>query len=186
MGDNRHAIGRQDFETLMLPYLDAAFNVARWLVRNDSDASDIVQESYLRAFRSFARYQGGDPRCWVLAIVRNASRTWLRRERGVRATLTLDEHACETRSNDQTPEQQLICKIRQDTVRACIESLSPEYREVLILRELEELSYKEIAEVVGVPIGTVMSRLSRARRQLQFRLGSNGPTVTDRDLRVAV
>ncbi|MGA2592979.1 MAG: sigma-70 family RNA polymerase sigma factor [Bryobacteraceae bacterium] len=146
------------FEQTILPHLNAAYNLARWLTRNDPDAEDIVQEAYLRAFRYFDGFQGGDGKAWLLAVVRNTYLTWRRREKGV-AKVPFDE---ETHGSVQ-----LVEKPMTGSLRDCLELLPPEYREVLVMRELEEMSYNEIAAVTSRPIGTVMSRLSRARRRLQ-------------------
>jgi RNA polymerase sigma factor (sigma-70 family) len=148
------------FEALMLPHLDAAHNLARWLARSAPDAEDIVQESYLRAFRFFEGYHGGDSRSWLLTVVRNTFLSWRKREERSLANVPLDE------------EKHGIAPVAADSdegeaLRGCIEALPPEFREVLILREFEELPYREIAEIASLPAGTVMSRLSRARQRLE-------------------
>ena len=159
------------FESTILPHLDSAYNLARWLTRNDHDAEDIVQEAFLRAFRSFKTFTPGrDGRAWLLAIVRNCCRTWLRENRPQQLAVELDDNfqACvEPWSN---PEATLIISATSQLVRQALEELPVEYREVLILRELEDLSYKEIATVAEIPIGTVMSRISRARKELYARI----------------
>lgn len=154
------------FEQTILPHLNSAYNLARWLTRNDDDAQDVVQEAYLRAFRFFDGFKGGDGKAWLLAIVRNTCLTWRRRERGNVTTLPFDEMA---HGSDRaaSAEAGLVEEARLGTLRNCIESLPLEYREVIIMRELEELSYREIADTASVPIGTVMSRLARARKRLQ-------------------
>lgn len=148
-----------------MPHLGAGYNLARWLVRSPQDAEDIVQESYLRAFRAFERYRGGDPRAWLLSIVRNTSYSWLRR-RGelVEGSLDPADFADDVALG---PEARLISQSDGLVLRHALDRLPVEYREVMVLRELEGLSYREIAEITGAPLGTVMSRLSRARRQLQ-------------------
>lgn len=153
------------FEQIIIPHLDAAYNLARWLTRNEHDAEDVVQEAYLRAFRFFDGFKGGDGRAWLLAVVRNTCLTRARREKGGQVVV-FDER---THGADQggNAERALVEQAKMGSLRDCIESLPPEYREVVVMRELEELSYKEISEVAGVPIGTVMSRLSRARKRLQ-------------------
>jgi RNA polymerase sigma factor (sigma-70 family) len=158
------------FEQLILPHLNAAYNLARWLTGNESDAQDVVQEAYLRAFRFFGGYQGGDSKSWLLTVVRNTCHTWRHREKRVE-TIPFDEvtHSPNLAAASETPnaEQQLVHEARANALRGCIEALPLEYREVLVMRELEEMSYRQIADVVGLPIGTVMSRLSRARKRLE-------------------
>jgi len=151
------------FEQTVLPHLNAAYNLARWLTRNDHDAEDITQEAYLRAFRYFDSFQGGDGKAWLLAIVRNTCQTWRRRET-VMPKVTFDELSHSRPA--ATPEQDLIETAESAGVRNCLESLPGPYREVLVMRELEDMPYKEIADATALPIGTVMSRLSRARQRL--------------------
>ncbi len=154
--------------------MDSAFNLARWLARNDQDAADIVQESYLRAFKFFDGFHGEDGRPWLMGIVRNTFYTWHRQQKAQRESTEFDEdlHSCETADSSATrhigddPESLLIRKEAQRGLHRALNSLSEEYREVLVLREIEDLSYKEIAGIVGIPIGTVMSRLARGRKQL--------------------
>src|SRR5580765_4952722 len=155
---------------MILPHLDAAYNLARWLTRDETDASDIVQEAYLRAFRFFDGFHGGDSRAWVLKIVRNTSYSWLQKNRGHDLTTEFDEeqHAVESRD----PEAALIGKIDGQMIKHLLDELPVEFREIVILRELEGMSYKEIAEIADLPLGTVMSRLARARRRLQTGLGA--------------
>jgi RNA polymerase sigma-70 factor, ECF subfamily len=153
-----------EFEKLFLPHLDAAYNLARMLLRNPQDAEDVVQESYLRALRAFRGYRGGASRPWFLTIVRNTSFTWLRdnRKRG-----NHDEFNEEVQvGGSPTPEAQSIGQERAKGVARCVEQLPAEFRETIVLREMEDLSYEEIAAITGVPRGTVMSRLSRARARL--------------------
>jgi RNA polymerase sigma-70 factor, ECF subfamily len=159
-----------EFERKVLPHLDSAYNLARFIMRNDQDAEDIVQEAALRAFRFFDNFRGENARGWFLSIVRNTSFTVLKRNRPAEMNVTFDEelHGGETPSMD--PGLSLDRAQDRQTMRAAIEQLPPEFRETIILRELEDLSYKEIADIAGVPIGTVMSRLARARRQLQMIL----------------
>jgi RNA polymerase sigma factor (sigma-70 family) len=161
----------QRFEKLVLPHMNSAFNVARWLTHNDQDAQDVVQEAYLRAFRFFGGFRGEDARAWLLSIVRNTFYTWHQQNRGHAADTTEfeeDMHSLETGTaeHDGSPEAMLIRSQSQKRVHKALQSLRLEYREVVVLRELEELSYKEIAAIVGIPMGTVMSRLGRARQQL--------------------
>ena len=163
--------GRDDlFERTVLPYLNSAYNLARWLTRNEQDAEDIVQEAFLRALKSFDTFlPDRDARAWLLTIVRNCCRTSLKRNRG-RETEQLDDTYPAAAEIWPDPETELIRNSNSQQVRAAMETLPVEYREILVLRELEELSYKEIAEIVDVPIGTVMSRLSRARTELYNQL----------------
>ncbi len=157
------------FETTVLPYVNSAYNLARWLTRNEHDAEDIVQEAFLRALRSFDTFvQGRDARAWLLTIVRNACRTWQRQSRPHDVLLEDDVQAAVGTWSD--PEAALIKNANSKLIRDALQELPFEYREILILRELEELSYKEIAEIIEAPLGTVMSRLSRARRELYMRL----------------
>lgn len=157
------------FETVALPHLDAAYTLARYLLRDDAAAQDVVQEAYLRALKYFDRYKGGDARAWVLAIVRNTSHTWRKRE-GERP-VEFDERVHSASVEEHTPEAALLRAADRDMVRRALDQLSLELREVLVLREIQGLSYKEIASVAGVPIGTVMSRLARARARLERLLG---------------
>ena len=155
------------FEEVAMPHLDAAYNLARWFTRNDKDAEDIVQEAYLRALRHFGGFHGGDARPWLLAIVRNTYYTWFRQNRVPERALDFDEEIYMQTSNDLDPEMQLVREADSEMVRRALQSLSEEFREVIVLREFEELSYKQIADVVKVPVGTVMSRLARARGRLK-------------------
>ena len=152
--------------TRFLPHLDAAYNLARWLMRNEYDAEDAVQEAYLKAYRHQAGFRGDDGRAWLLAIVRNTCYDRLRQS-GVRDNSAFDERIHSIGQSTTNPETSLLDKEKTELLREALEALSPEYREVLVLRELEELSYVEIASITKIPIGTVMSRLSRARKQLQ-------------------
>jgi len=158
------------FEAVVLPHLDAAYNLARWLTRNEHDAQDIVQDASLRAFRFLDGFRGGNSRAWVLSIVRNTSYTWLQQNRkaDLLSSLEDDQHALEDPS--PIPDLALLRGDEHQALMQAVEELPPEFREVIVLRELEELSYKEIAGIVQVPIGTVMSRLARARQQLAQRL----------------
>lgn len=153
------------FEQIVLPHLDAAYNLARWLAGNDHDAEDIAQEACVRAWQFRAGYRGGSARAWLLTIVRNTAYTWLKKNRSkTMATLPDDDLADIEDPAGQPPAFQ---NADVAVLRAALEELPVEFREALVLRELEGFSYKEIADVAGVPLGTVMSRLARARRQLQ-------------------
>jgi RNA polymerase sigma-70 factor (ECF subfamily) len=162
------------FEGLVVPCLPSAYNLARWLTRNEHDAEDIVQEASLLAFRGFDRFRGGDPRAWLLAIVRNAAYSFLRRRRGGEAA-SLDlscEGLHEPADEALDPEERLVREADERLVQEALVELPAEFREVIVLREMEGLSYKEIAEVADVPIGTVMSRLARARHRLHAALAA--------------
>lgn len=162
------------FRELMLPHLDAAYNLARYLTNDASVAEDVVQEAFLRAFRSFETYRGGPPRAWLFAILRNCWRDrvgeQIKRERVVVSDASLSEAQAEAvaaiPAESDTPEESLARAREVDTVRGVIAALPEPFRETLILREMEDMSYREIASVTGVPIGTVMSRLARAREML--------------------
>jgi RNA polymerase sigma-70 factor, ECF subfamily len=159
------------FEQLLMPHLDAAYNLARWLVRNDQDAEDLVQDSCLRAFKSLDGYRGGDARAWLLAIVRNTCYSWLQRHNKlVETTTEFNEEAHSQEDISSTVEQELLQRVERQKLEDALEAMPSEFREAMVLREIEELSYKEIADVTGVPMGTVMSRLSRGRRWLRERL----------------
>jgi RNA polymerase sigma-70 factor (ECF subfamily) len=157
---------QRPFEEAVLPHLDAAFNYARWLTRNEADAEDVVQDAYVRALRFFSSLRGDNARAWLLTIVRH---TWYGRfspRGGAHEMRAFDETSHECRAENLDPEALLTQKQTVDEVRAALEQLPAEFREVVVLRELEGLSYKEIAAVTGVPIGTVMSRLARGRQRL--------------------
>jgi len=155
------------FEQAILPHLDAAYNLARWLTRNEHDAEDVVQEAYLRAFKFFSGFHGADGRAWLLTIVRHTCYSWLDRNRGHELVGDFDAEVSEIESPGPNPEAILLESANQHLVRQALEALPVEFREVIILRELEGLSYKEIADLADLPIGTVMSRLARARKRLQ-------------------
>ena len=154
----------------LVNHLDASYNLARWLTQNEHDAEDIVQEAYLRAIRHFASFHGGDGRAWLLAIVRNLCYDSMR-HKGVRqATAPFDEELHNPRQAAPDPEASLLQKERAGALRQALEELPVELREVLVLRELEEFSYNEIASIAKIPLGTVMSRLSRARERLRSQV----------------
>jgi RNA polymerase sigma factor (sigma-70 family) len=159
-----------NFEAAVLPHLDSAYNLARWLTRDDTDAEDVVQEACLRAFRFFGSFHGVDGRPWLLTIVRNTAYTWLQRNRSKELSLPLDEESNEIESHDLDPEALLLQVADVQAIHDALERLPVEFREVLVLRELEELSYKEIAGITDLPMGTVMSRLARGRKRLQEAL----------------
>ena len=148
----------------------AAYNLARWLVRNDHDAEDVVQEAYLRAFKYFGGYRGGEGRTWLLTIVRNSCYSWLQRNRARELTDSIDETQEDLALEFANPELLLLQHADAQMVRAALAELPIEFREVMVMRELEELSYKEIATIADLPIGTVMSRLARGRKRLHSLL----------------
>jgi RNA polymerase sigma-70 factor (ECF subfamily) len=160
----------QRFERVVLPHLDDAYTLARYLLRDEHDAQDVVQEASLRALRYFEGYSGGDARAWLLAIVRNCSRTWRKRHRFDERTVPFDEAADISTSEADAPDVAAVQASEQARVQHAIDSLPDEFREVIVLREVQDLSYREIGDIVGVPIGTVMSRLARARKRLAVLL----------------
>ena len=159
---------RQRFEQLVLPHVDAAFNLARWLLRGRMDAEDVAQDALLRAYRFFRGFRGGDARAWLLQIVRNTCYTWLEKNRPMELSMEFDEEL--HLQTCATPETLAITGDDHKRLTVALERLPPRFREVLVLRELEGCSYKEIAAITSIPIGTVMSSLSRARRQLYSAL----------------
>jgi len=159
---------RARFEQLVLPHLDAAFNLARWILRGRNDAEDVAQEAMLRAFRFFRGFHGGDVRAWLLQIVRNSCYTWLEKNRPMELTTEFDEELYP--QPGVTPESLAIAGDNRERLTRALEALPPRFREVLVLRELEGCSYKEIAAITSMPIGTVMSALARARHRLERAL----------------
>ena len=158
------------FEQAVLPHLGAAYNLARWITGNDHDAEDVVQESYLRALKFFGGFRGENSRPWLLMIVRNTCFTWLRQNRFSELNTELDEEIHQMEPALGNPEAILLATAQSELVRKAIEELPPEFREVVILREMEDMSYREIADIASIPVGTVMSRLARARSRLQTLL----------------
>jgi RNA polymerase sigma-70 factor (ECF subfamily) len=157
-----------EFERKILPHLDSAYDLARFLMRNDHDAEDVVQEASLRAFRFFESFRGENGRAWFLQIVRNTAFTTLRKRYPEEMNVSFDEELHGEPATEPTDAGIAIDRAQdRQMVRGAIEQLPPEFRETITLRDLEELSYKEIADIAGVPIGTVMSRLARARRRLR-------------------
>ena len=167
------------FRTVVMPYIDEAYRLARWLTANGTDAEDVVQDASLRAFRAIRSYAGGNPRAWLLSIVRNTAYSWLRKNRPATIVPVDDleavelEHGKLDERHDETPESSLIAKVDAEQLRAAIAKLPAPFRETLVLRDIEGLDYREIAEATEVPIGTVMSRLARARRRLLETLRQN-------------
>jgi RNA polymerase sigma factor (sigma-70 family) len=172
LGDRHGAAAHERFRRLVIPHLDAAYNLARYLARDPDVAQDLVQDAFLRALRSFGTFRGEDARPWLLAIVRNRFLTWATSRRSER-TVSLEDDGTDAEASalpdpdQEDPEAALMRRDDITTLRDLIEALPSPFREVLVLREIEELSYQEIATVTGSPIGTVMSRLARARQVLQ-------------------
>jgi len=168
------------FEQLVLPHLDAGMNLARWLLRNRADAEDVVQDSMLRACRFFSGFRGGDARAWFLQIVRNGCYSWLEKRRPMELMAEFDEELHQVPT--ATPETIAARADERQQLMEALEALPPRSREVVVLRELEDCSYKEIAEITGIPMGTVMSTLSRARERLQRILSGTAAKEASRGL----
>ena len=164
MGEKDHL---ERFEQAMLQHRDAAYNLARWLTRNEHDAQDMVQEAYLRAFKFFDGFHGADTRAWLLTIVRNTCYTWLGQNRRSQLTTSFDEEIHTVEEDALNPSALALKSGDMAMLKESLEELPNEFREVIVLRDLEELSYKQIAEVINAPLGTVMSRLARARGRLK-------------------
>ena len=160
------------FEEIALTHLGAAYNLARWLVHNQHDAEDLVQEAYLRAFKFFSGYYGGDSRAWLLTIVRNTCYTWLQQNRALRLADPIEDKLDEVGLDFADPEMLFLQSVEAQIVRHALQELPVEFREVVVLLEMEGLSYKEIANIVDIPIGTVMSRLKRGRKRLHALLAN--------------
>jgi RNA polymerase sigma-70 factor (ECF subfamily) len=166
-------MGQRDverFERVVLPHLDDAYTLARYLLRDEHDAQDAVQDAVLRALRYFEGYRDGDARAWLLTIVRNCCLTRQRRDRARRSMMPFIEAAAVEAADPRETDQPAIERSDRAALERLVAALPPEFREVIVLREVEELSYKEISDIVGVPIGTVMSRLARARQRLASAL----------------
>jgi RNA polymerase sigma-70 factor, ECF subfamily len=171
---------REQFDQLVLPHLRAAFNLARWILRSREDAEDVTQEALLRAFRFFSGFQGVDARAWLLQIVRNTCYTWMERNRPMNSAVEFDESL--HLSPLPSPEAQALASNEREWLIKALERLSPRSREVIVLREFEGCSYKEIAFITAIPIGTVMSTLARARERLQELLTRPDPKENVHDL----
>ncbi len=169
-------MGKEDklvrFEQTILPHMDAAYNLARWLTRNEHDAEDMAQEAYLRAFKFFETFRGVDGRAWLLTIVRNTCYTWLQQNRSREPATSFDEEIHSAENDASNPATLFLQGANNQILREALEELPVEFREVVILRDLEDFSYKEIADIAGIPLGTVMSRLARARERLKQFLGN--------------
>jgi RNA polymerase sigma-70 factor (ECF subfamily) len=162
-------LAQPDFEQVFLPHLDAAYNLARWLLRNDQDAEDAVQEAYMRAYKAFARFRGGDGKAWFMTILRNICYTMIKKLRSHETPEPFDEEIHQPTGGLETQEV-FRQKANAESIHCALEKLPGEFREVIVLHDLEGLAYKEIAGVVGIPIGTVMSRLARARGRLRVEI----------------
>jgi RNA polymerase sigma factor (sigma-70 family) len=162
----------ENFAAVVMPHLDDAFALARWLTGNGADAEDIVQEACLRALRGLDRYRGGNPRAWLLAITRNTAFTWLARNRPKALVVPDDIEALAPADGAPSPEEALIARADAAAIEFAIGALPPPFRETLVLRDINGLSYRDIAETTDVPVGTVMSRLARGRGLLMAALGT--------------
>ena len=182
---------RAEFEKMMLPHLAAAYNLARWLLRHPQDAEDAVQVSYLKAFKAFDQLSGDQSAAWLLRIVRNTCLTWLKKNASSAAVIHLDavKSASERRHLNEAladtpnaPETELLVQSTQQAVWRAIDQLPIDFREIIVLREFEDLSYRQIADLTGIPVGTVMSRLSRARKLLRRLLLPHVPEERQSEL----
>ncbi len=162
----------RSFEETMLPHMDAAHNLARWLLRNEQDAQDVVQEAFLRAFKSFGGFHGSNGRAWLLTIVRNTSYTLLKKNRVADLTTPFDEEIHVSGHESVSPATILEHSENAELIKEAMDELPAEFREILALRHQEGLSYKEIADIAQIPPGTVMSRLARARAKLREYLAA--------------
>lgn len=158
------------FEKLILPHRDSAYNFARWLTRNDNDAEDIVQDAFLRAFKFFGGFRGGDSKSWLLAIVKNVFYTKFSVSKKFDKIISMENNPVQISTDSTNPEIIYLRKENAGIIKDAIENLPLEFREVIILREMEDLSYKEISDILQIPAGTVMSRLARARKNLYLML----------------
>jgi len=170
----QHQHGRGDlsppeFEQVFLPHMDAAYNLARWLLRNDQDAEDAVQEAYLRAYKAFPRFRGGDGKAWLMTILRNVCFTMIKKLRSHETPEPFDEEIHQAAGQSDVREAFRL-KANAETLQAALEKMPDEFREIIVLHDLEGLAYKQIAAAVGIPIGTVMSRLARARARLRAEI----------------
>jgi RNA polymerase sigma factor (sigma-70 family) len=167
------------FEEQVSPHLKSAYNLAKWLTGSHEDAEDVVQEAFLKAFSAFESLRGEDAKPWLLTIVRNTSMTWLKRNRNAGATIGFEESLEDPIERSPDPEERLLISCDRQQVRQALEQLPSEFREAIVLREMEGLSYKEISATIGVPLGTVMSRLSRGRDWLKRHLSTPTPVGSE-------
>lgn len=161
----------EQFERLVMPHLNDAYTLARYLLHDEHDAQDVVQDAVLRAIRHIDGFRHGDARAWLLTIVRNACYSWHHRHRAERSTVPLTDELSKGIAGPRSADALAIESSERERVHSAVATLAPELREVIVLRELQDLSYREISEIVGIPMGTVMSRLSRARERLAVALG---------------
>jgi RNA polymerase sigma-70 factor (ECF subfamily) len=167
------------FEEQVSPHLKSAYNLAEWLTRNHEDAEDVVQEAFLKAFSAFESLRNEDAKPWLLTIVRNTSMTWLKRNRKAGTVVGLEEELEDPIERSPDPEERLLISCDREQVRQALKQLPAEFRETVVLREMEGLSYKEISAAIGVPLGTVMSRLSRGRDWLKRLLSTPTPVRSE-------
>ena len=172
------------YEEALLPHLDAAYNLARWLTRDERDAEDVVQEACLRALKHFGAFKGGDARPWLLTIVRNTYYTWIQRNRLQETATPFDEEQDTHISEALDPEMLLLRETDKQILRRALRKLPTEFLEVVVLREFEELSYQQIADLIQIPLGTVMSRLARARRRLAQIVSDSRREITSEEVGV--
>jgi RNA polymerase sigma factor (sigma-70 family) len=163
------------FEEMISPHFKSSYNLAKWLTRSHEDAEDVVQDAFLRAFSAFENLRGEDAKPWLLKIVRNTSMTLLKRNRNIGSTIAFEEKLEDPSEQSPDPEEILVMSCDREQVRQALEQLPANFREAVVLREMEGLSYKEIATIMGIPIGTVMSRLSRGREWLKQLLSTPKP-----------
>lgn len=167
--DAGESLSQPDFEQVFLPHLDAAYNLARWLLRNDQDAEDAVQETYMRAYKAFARFRGGNGKAWFMTILRNVCYTMIKKLRSHETPEPFDEQIHQPVSESEMQEA-FRQKANAESLHDALKKLPDEFREIIVLHDLEGLAYKEIAVITGIPIGTVMSRLARARGRLRAEI----------------
>ena len=167
--DGRGNLSQPEFEQVFLPHLDAAYNLARWLLRNDQDAEDAVQDAYLRAYKAASRFRGGDGKAWLMTILRNVCYTKIKKSRSHEPPEPFDEeiHQAVGQADIREAGRQ---EANAETLHQALEKLPDEFREIIVLHDLEGLAYKQIAAIAGIPIGTVMSRLARARGRLRVEI----------------
>ena len=177
-------VTEQNCEEALLPHLDAAYNLARWLTRDSRDAEDVVQEAYLRALKHFDTFKGGDARPWLLRIVRNTFYTWIQHNRSTEAIESFDDEEDVFISEAPNPEMLLLQESDKQIVRRALRKLPTQFLEIIVLREFEELSYQQIADLAQIPIGTVMSRLARARKRLAQLVCNSRREVTSEEVAV--
>jgi RNA polymerase sigma-70 factor (ECF subfamily) len=180
-GQGGDRLARHQFEEVFLPHLDAAYNLARWLLRNDQDAEDCVQDAYMRAYKAFPRFRGGDGKAWFMTIVRNVCYTAIKKLRSHETAEPFDEEI-HYATDDVMKTDAFRQKANAETLQRGLEQLPPEFREMIVLHDLQGHSYKEIAAIVCIPIGTVMSRLARARDRLRSEIIASSAKETSHEM----